>query len=115
MQPADRPTRVASCRLAHCLLLKGIDGPGRVFDVDVARFCKRISVIYKDLSRQKISYVTVTQTAEGHGDGSVYGCGLNFVALALNLIDGSAKAPQAKRYIELVRWNLVGGRRRDWY
>lgn len=104
-EPADLG-RVA--RKAQNLL---VVSPGRVRDCDTERYCLRIADVFYKLTSKKIGYAKPTATSRK--GRRPHGKGLEFMLLALRLIDAAATDLEAQRHIDLIRgWRKSSKKKR---
>src|SRR5262249_45208554 len=76
---------------------------GRIRDCDLERYCARVAAVYKALIGKTINYAKATSTSRKRPPGEVYGDGLDFMQLAMRLIDGSTTPHQAQREIDRIQ------------
>ncbi len=98
------PAKLAKVAAGTLELLIEVGDPlGRKSDPILDQYCDRIAGLWKALTNDDISYATSTETRRNRGLEARYGRGLEFMHLAMKLIDASATRNQARAQIDRIR------------
>jgi hypothetical protein len=86
--------------------------PGPAKDEPLEWYASRLCEVWHELTGTLISYATATAASRGRAEGERYGPGLQFMRLALRLVDPGATEHQARDHIDGYRSMVSGGKTR---